>query len=317
MKFKLPKLPNFPNLPHLPRLNTEPVRKIVAFLFKHKISIIILISVIAFITVAMWYRGYLLSKMASTSGESNDETFYSTKTNNPGSTLVLPSPSDTNSSVLGASNNSGYNDNTLYAPPTPFPTFTPLPTIAPAPITTTTTTNTSSTSNSSGNPNCTTGSGVPNSWYSDVYPNPPVTTSTGSIDLIVDIRDCNKNDAPVSDKLNISLSSGDPDTRINGNKLPYFVTTQNGYVKFTVTSQAVGTVTLAIQDTTSSFAVTNINNDPPSIAFNAPPASTPSPAPTSTPTDTPTPTPSLSDTPTPTTALSPSDTPTPTPTPGL
>jgi hypothetical protein len=72
------------------------------------------------------------------------------------------------------------------------------------------------------------GAGVPNSWYSDVYPNPPITTNTSSVTLIVNIRDCNKNYAPVSDKLNITLSSGDPNIQINGNNLPYSITTQNG-----------------------------------------------------------------------------------------
>lgn len=265
MKFKLPKLPNFP---HLPRLKIEPVRKAASFLFRHKISLTILICVIAFITVAMWYRGYLLSKMNSTSGNSNDQTFYSTKTDNPGPTIAIPipTPSNTNNSVLGTSNYSAPDYNLSI--PTPFPTFAPLPTLAPVPVTTPTTTNTSST-NSSGDPNCTTGGGVPNTWYSDVYPNPTITTNTGSVDLIVDIRDCNVNikNAPVSDKLSISLSSGDSNTLINGNKLPYTVTTQNGEAKFTVTSQVVGTVTLVIHDDTSNFTVTNVKNDNPSITF--------------------------------------------------
>src|SRR5664280_520256 len=101
MKFKLPKLP------HLPRLNIEPVRKIASFFIRHKISITILLSVIVFVTVAMWYRGYLLSKMSSTPGNNSDQTFYSTKSDNPGPTIVMPTPStDTNNNVLGATNNS-------------------------------------------------------------------------------------------------------------------------------------------------------------------------------------------------------------------
>jgi len=267
MKLKLPKLPKLPNLPHLPPLNIEPARKIVAFLIKHKISVIILISVIAFIAVAMWYRGYLLSKMNQTSGNANDNIFYSTKTSNSGPTIAIPTPPNTNSDVLGTHNNSGSYDTAL---PTPFPTFPILPTLAPMPTINTTTTNTSSASNNTGNANCTTGSGVPNLWYSDVYPNPTITTNTGSVDLIVEIRDCNSNikNAPVSDKLSISLSSGDSNTLINGNKLPYSnITTQNGETKFTVTSQVVGTVTLVIHDDTSNFTVTNVKNNNPSITF--------------------------------------------------
>ncbi len=267
MKFKLPKLPNFP---HLPRLNIEPVRKVVSFLFKHKISITILICVIAFITVAMWYRGYLLSKMNSTSGNSNDQTFYSTKTDNPGPTIAIPipTPSNTNNSVLGTSNYSGSYDNTLLILPTPFPTFAPLPTLAPVPVTTITTTNTSSTtSNNSGNPNCTTGGGVPNTWYSDVYPNPPASTNTGSITLIVYIRDCNKNTAPVNDNLTITLLSNDSTAKINGSSSPVNIQTQNGQVNFTVSSQNSTTDTFVVQDTTSNFTVTDINNHNPSVTF--------------------------------------------------
>ncbi|MGA2911882.1 MAG: hypothetical protein ABSE17_04625 [Candidatus Levyibacteriota bacterium] len=250
MKIKLPKLPKLPHFPHLPRPNIEPVKKIVAFLVKHKIAITILICVIAFIVVAMWYRGYLLSKMGQSSGSSGDEIFNSTSPNSPLPTVAIPTP---------PADNSG-SDNIVI--PTPFPTFAPLPTIAPLPVTTTTTTS------STGNPNCTTGGGTPNSWYSDVYPNPPISTSNGSETLIVYVRDCNENTAPVSDNLSISLSSGDSNTQINGNALPYSVTTQNGYASFAVTSQVTGTVTLAIQDTTSNFTITNINNNNPSITFN-------------------------------------------------
>jgi len=270
MKFELPKLPQFPKLPklpklpkipHLPRLNIEPVRKIVAFLIKHKISVTILISLLAFITVAMWYRGYLLSKMKSTSANSNDEIFYSTKADNSIPTITIPTPPSKND-VLGTSNNSASYNNTQLTLPTPFPTFAPLPTIAPI---TTTTINTSS--NSSGNPNCTTGSGVPNSWYSDVYPNPPVSTSNGSITLIVYIRDCSRNTAPVNDNLTVTLSSNDSTARINGSSSPVNIQTQNGQVSFTVSSQNSTTDTFTIQDTTSNFAVTDINNNNPSVIF--------------------------------------------------
>ena len=86
--------------------------------------------------------------------------------------------------------------------------------------------------------------------------------------MTVTIRDCNSNTAPVNDSLSISLSSGDSNTQINGNNLPYSVTTQNGQASFTVTSQVSGTVVLVVQDTTSNFTVTNINNSNPSITFN-------------------------------------------------
>jgi len=268
---RLPKLPELPKLPHLPELKIEPVRKIVVFPFKHKISLTILISVIVFITVAIWYRGYLLSKMNATANNSSDEIFYSTKADNPGPTIAIPipipSPSNSGSSVLGTSNNSNSYNNTSLLLPTPFPTFAPLPTIAPAPAITTTTTNTSSTSNNSGDPNCTTGGGVPNTWYSDVYPNPPVTTNTGSITLLVYIRDCNRNTAPVNDNLTITLTSNDSTAKINGSTSPINIQTQNGQASFSVSSQNSTTDTFTIQDTTSNFTVTDIKNHNPSVAF--------------------------------------------------
>jgi hypothetical protein len=259
MKFRLP------NFPHLPRLNLEPVRKIVAFIIKHKISITILISLIVFVTVAMWYRGYLLSKMKVASNDTSDSVFSSTKTDNTFPTITIPTPSiSNNNSVLGASNNStSYNDTPLTIP-TPFPTFTPLPTIAPLPVIITPT-NTSS--NNSGNPNCTTGAGVPNTWYSDVYPNPPATTNTGSITLIVYIRDCNKNTAPVNDNLTITLTSNDSSAKINGSSSPINIQAQNGQVSFTVSSQNNITDTFTVQDTTSNFTITDINNHNPSVTF--------------------------------------------------
>jgi len=258
MKFKLP---DFTKLPHLPKMNFEPVKKIVSFLFWHKILITSIICTIAFISVAMWYRGYLLARMKSTPS-SNSTIFYSVSPDkNPGPTIAIPTPYDNNNNVSIPNNSNSY-DNTI---PTPFPTLAPLPTIAPyvAPATTTST-------GSSGNSNCTTGAGTPNTWYSDVYPNPSAaSTNTGSITMYVYIRDCNKNTAPVSDNLSISLSSGDSNTQINNNSLPTTVTTQNGVASFTVTSQVNGNVTLTIQDTTSNFRVTNVNNDNPSVTFNS------------------------------------------------
>jgi len=262
MKFKLPKFPKLPHLPHLPRLNIEPVRKIAAFLIKHKISVTILIFVIVFITVAMWYRGYLLSKMRQTAGNNSDNIFYSTSPDNSTPTINIPAPSPDNSI-----DNSGSYNNIPLPLPTPFPTFAPLPTIVPAPIITTTTTNTSTSSNSSGNPNCTTGSGVPNTWYSDVYPNPPVSTNNGSITLIVYIRDCNKNTASVNDNLTVTLSSTDSSAKINGSSSPVNIQAQNGQVSFTVSSQNNITDTFTVQDTTSNFTITDINNHNPSVAF--------------------------------------------------
>ncbi|MCX6791712.1 MAG: hypothetical protein NT149_01595 [Candidatus Gottesmanbacteria bacterium] len=175
------------------------------------------------------------------------------------------------------------------------------------------------TSGSSGNVNCTTSAGAPNSWYSDVYPNPPITTSTGSVTLLVVLRDCFKNTTSVGDSLSISLASGDSGTQVNGNSLPYTLSAQNGQASFTVTSQVTGTVTLVITDTTSSFTVTDPNNHNPSITFSGSSASTPTPTPI--PGDTPTPTPASTDTPTPASTDTPtpsptsSDTPSPSPTP--
>ncbi|MCL6096296.1 MAG: hypothetical protein M1444_01235 [Patescibacteria group bacterium] len=197
MKFKLPKFPKFL---YLPRLNIEPVKKAWAFLVKYKIPVTSLIFVIAFITTALWYRGYLISKMNTTPDNTNNESSYSLKSASPLPTnSTSPTPLDTpdTTDVLGTStkNSASYNNVPLTLP-TPFPTFAPLPTIAPLP----TTTNTSSGSNTPANPNCTTGAGTPNSWYSDVYPNPSASsTNTGSITLYVYIRDCNQNTAPVTE----------------------------------------------------------------------------------------------------------------------
>ncbi len=158
----------------------------------------------------------------------------------------------------------------------------------------------------SNNPNCTTAAGVPNSWYSDVYPASPQSANAGSsVTFSVVIRDCTKNTVEVSDNVYISLSSGDSTTKINGSSPPYSLTAQNGQASFTVASQNAGTNTFVVQDTTSSFTVTDQNNHNPSVVFNATPTPTPTPAPTTQPANTPTPVP---------TAI-PTVTPTPTPTP--
>ncbi len=278
MTIHLPKLPKLPDAPKLPRLlkmpefphlrkisfNVESFKSIPRFILKHKISLSSLILLILFVTFAMWYRGYLLSKMKPAPQVNGNEDFYSSTGKNAVPTIIIPTPT-----IINNNNNSDIYNSAIYQTPTPFPTFPPLPTLAPLPTATPipTTTTSSSSSNNSSNPNCTTGGGTPNSWYSDVYPNPPITTGTGSVTIIVDIRDCNENLAPVSDNLKISLSSGDPNTLINGNKLPVNVNTQNGEVKFNVSSQINGSVTLIVQDTTSNFTVTDINNHNPVITF--------------------------------------------------
>jgi hypothetical protein len=256
----LPKLPKLPKAPHLPRPNFEPGKKALVFLLRHKISVGIITFIIVFVVGALWYRGYLLSKMSSGSQSPAGEFFYSAPLNNLFPATATPTPDTTNSSD---NSNNSVNE---YAPvviPTPFPTLPPIPTIAPIVIPTTTS------SSSTGNPNCTTGSGTANSWYSDVYPNPPVTTNTGSVTMQVTIRDCNVNTAPVNDNLTISLVSGDSNTQVNGNNLPYSITASNGTANFTVTSQITGTVTLSVHDDTNNFTVTNINNQNPSISFTA------------------------------------------------
>jgi len=153
------------------------------------------------------------------------------------------------------------------------------------------------TNNSSGNANCTTGDGVPNSWFSNVYISSVTNTSAR---FTVDIRDCSKN-LVSNDTLNISLSSGDSSAQVDGNNLPHSINVQNGEIGFTVTSQNAGTDTFIVQDTTSSFTVTDANNHNPSVTFSGP----------STPAPTDTPVPSSTDTPTPTPILSPTDAPVP------
>jgi hypothetical protein len=299
MQFKLPKISKLPKIPHLPRLNIEPVKKILAFFIRHKIAITILVSFILFITVAMWYRGYLLSKMNTTAKSNNDEIFYSSKGQNIAPSIALPSPGQNNNSVLGNTTSSNNN----YAPvvfPTPFPTFAPLVTVAPLPPTTTTTT--TSSSNNSGNSSCTTANGTPNSWYSDFYPASPISSTTGSpVTINVHIRDCGQNDVS-SDSLTISQTSSDSTLTINGSSAPVTIQVQNGQANFTVNSQNAGTDTLQIQDTTSNFPVTDIHNTQPlSITFSGS-STTPTPTSTATPTPTPTatitPTPSITATPT-------------------
>lgn len=172
--------------------------------------------------------------------------------------------------------------------------------------------------NSSGNSNCTTATGTPNSWYSDVYPASPVSADVGSsATFTIIIRDCDKNTISTSDSITITLTSGDPTTRINGNNPSYTVTTQNGQATFTVTSENAGTNALTVQDTTSGFGITDPNNHNPSVVFNAV-SNTSTPAPTDTPTPTPgsttdTPTPDNTSTPTPTSSTTPTGTPNPNP----
>jgi hypothetical protein len=241
-------------------LNIEPLKKFGSYLVGHKILITVIFFLIAVIATAVWLRGYLAAKIKPPSENSDNDIFYASSSANPEPTINIPSPQEDTPDTSG---NSGL-DNTEenYVMPTPFPTFAPLPTLAPIPTITATTAQANS-----GNPNCATGGGVPNSWYSDVYPNPPMSTGNGLITLVVTIRDCNENTAPVSDALNISLSSGDSNTQVNGHTLPYVVTTQNGQASFIVTSQVTGTVVLTVRDTTGSFNVTDINNNNPRIAF--------------------------------------------------
>ncbi len=272
MNLKLIKLPTLPNLPKLPKIpnfkfpsfKLEALWNVLGFIKRHKLIIISIILLVAFIWGSLVLRSYLLSKMKITSNSTNDNgDFYTSTQNNPIPTTELPSPTIVPNN--SASSNNYYN----FATPTPFPTFAPLPTLTPIPtlppITTTTTT--SSSSNSTGNSNCTTGSGTPNSWYSDVYPNPPITTGTGSITLLVYIRDCYQKNAPVSDNLTITLTSSDSTARINGQTSPVKIQTQNGYASFTVSSTQNITDTFTVHDDTSNFTVTDVTNHNPSVTF--------------------------------------------------
>ena len=247
------------------RIKIESIKKIIPFLLKHITSAVSLISLIIIIAAAIWYRGYFLSKIKTAPKDISD-VFYTAPTDKPNPTFAVPTPSNDN--VLGASNNSvsdNSTENDTFSTPTPFPTFPPLPTFTLAPASTTTTSST----NNSGNSNCNTGSGVANAWYSDVYPNPPISASNGSVNLTVTIRDCNRDTASVNDQLTISLSSGDSNTQVNGNSLPYSVNAQNGQAGFSVSSQVSGTVVLVVHDSTAGFDITDVNNHNPSISFSA------------------------------------------------
>ncbi len=169
----------------------------------------------------------------------------------------------------------------------------------------------SSSSSSVANSNCTSAAGVPNSWYSDVYPNSPTDRSpaqfnvnTGSTVIFsVVIRDCNEN--PVTQTEKLSFSSGDSNLSIS----PQVAYTSNGVASFSVSSQNPVTDTITVQDDTSSFTVTDINNSNPTVTFTAASAT---PLPTSAPTSTPTPS-----TATPTPISSATGTPTLTPSPTI
>lgn len=168
--------------------------------------------------------------------------------------------------------------------------------------------------NSSGNSNCTTATGVPNSWYSDVYPASPQSSTVGTaVTFNVIIRDCDKKTVSGNESLNITLSSGDSSTTVNGNGLPYSLTAVSGQINLSVNSQNAGMATLIIRDTTSSFNITDPNNHNPSVNFtnSTPPTSTPIPTPTQTVT---TQAPTLAPTPTSTPQLQPTPTVNPAPT---
>ncbi len=233
--------------------------------------LVVVVFISAFIVVAIRYRNYLLSKMTSVSHNVANNVYYSAPFHDIVPTVAIPTFSDTKNSVLGANDHSA-------PPPTPYPTMAPLPTSTPwptlAPLPTTVIPTPAPAPSTASNSNCTTGSGTPNSWYSDVYPNPPINTNTGSVELVVVIRDCDIKTAPVGDKLTISLVSGDPNTQINGQAMPYTITAQNGQANFYVSSQVAGTVTLAVKDITSSFTITDISNNNPSITFSGSSSST-------------------------------------------
>lgn len=268
MKFKFLTLPKFPKFPHFPRLKIKTIKKIVSAPVHHKVATAVTISFIAFITFAMWYRGHLLAGMKSTAENTITDILPSIAPVDPSPTIISPSETGTRKNVLGTSDYSSPHYNIPSVSSTPYPTLPPLPTFAPVQNTITTSTGNYPSTNS-GNSNCTTDAGVPNSWYSDVYPNPPVSTNTGSVQMIVTLRDCKVTTTPVNDTINISLINGDPNTQINGNNLPYSLTATSGQASFYVTSQISGSVTLLVQDTTKSFTVTDINNHNPAITFNS------------------------------------------------
>ena len=293
-------------------LKIDSIRQLVLFPFRHKFwfgGAVFLLALIVFSAAAI-YRGYFMTS-ANTAQTISKEAAMS-KTNNsiasniPNPTLDNPSPSanpsPTDSTVLGTSDDSSSDTSkdTTISPPaaaSPVPTETPgtnfnstqvlLLTIRVQKIRIVQRAQL-----------------LPNSWYSDLYPISPVSTSNGSATLTVNIRDCTINNVSSSSTVKISLSSGDSNTQVNGQNLPVSITTQNGQASFTVSSQITGTVDLTIQDTTDSFTVTDTNNNNPSVVFNGSSI-------TSTPTETPTPNSTQSISPSPT--VLPTATPTPNP----
>ena len=253
------RLPNFPRL-------TQLQNRILSFIGDYKILIIISFAVtaslIVFGTAAMRFKDYLQSEVKKIQ-QDNSKSSYAITPDVPDPNLQISSPSA--DIVLGTSDDSGSNDNednVVLPTLTPFPTITPYPLPTSVPYTAPTTTNT----NSTGNPNCTTGAGTPNLWYSDVYVSPASAVVGSALTFSVDIRDCNQNDVS-NDSLKISLSSGDNSVQINGNNLPYTIQTQNGKATFTMTSSNSGTYTFVIQDTSKNFSVTDTNNHNPSVTF--------------------------------------------------
>jgi hypothetical protein len=304
------KKPSF--TPHLPSIKINPMKQGVSYLRSHKFWIggtIVSIFFILFIAGAI-YQGYFQNfgstaknsvSAEKTMDKSKDTIAIDTNKPSPVSPSPSSNPSPSASAVLGTTDNSdadtsSENETSPSPEDSPIPTNIPVPTDEPtsAPVTT-----------SSSNSNCTTGGGVANSWYSDIYPVSPITANGGSATLSVTIRDCNINSVSSSSTLKISLTSGDPNALVNGQNLPATITTQNGQVSFTVTSQVAGSVDLSVQDTTDSFSLTDTNNQTPSIVFNG--QSGPTPVPTQQPTSAPTQPVSS----TPTTSTAPSATPTP------
>jgi hypothetical protein len=277
----------------------KPLKKLGNFLSSYKFRIggvIFSIALIGFMAVAI-YHGYFMDSATTPSTKSHTATLNKTDkiadSNIQQPTIANPSPSDNPSpsgSVLGTTDSSS-SDETTYAAISPTVEISPLPTDIPEPTATPDTS-----SNTSSNSNCTTGSGVPNAWYSDVYPASPISASNGSATLTVNIRDCSINNVSSSSTIKISLNSGDSNTQVNGQSLPTTITTQNGQASFTVTSQVAGTVSLTIQDTTDSFGVTDTNNSNPSIVFDGS-SEAPTPTDAVSPTQTISPTSAISPTP--------------------
>jgi hypothetical protein len=242
-------------------------QRIVSFFIKNKRRIIISFSVT--LTIGLVIIGLLKTKdtLISQNKSRHDAIFSENFSPTPKGPLFSLASSSANS-ILGSTDESTYEESVSdipYVPLAPLPTMTPYPTFPPyvAP-----TSAPAQTTNNTGNPNCTTAANIPNAWYSDVYPASPQTTMVGSaVTFVIDIRDCYKNDAPVSDTLKISLTSGENAVQINGNNLPYTVVTQNGKATFSMTSGSAGTFGFVIEDTTRSFTVTDTNNHNPSVIF--------------------------------------------------